>query len=100
MADLEKSDMERQVKAALMTALRRIISAIDQYWLTGYDQILESLEKLTGSFVRYPEAKPEIVKSGLETRLRNAVQDAANLITISVPTALMLTQSVSTYFSN
>ncbi|MBI1625177.1 hypothetical protein [Comamonas suwonensis] len=80
---LESDEMDAGLRNYVVRALRKILTAIDEYKLTGATPILESIEQAVGHVMVDPEYKNFLANAPLGQRVFNALQAAGSIVTVA-----------------
>lgn len=81
---LASVELDSEIRTYLARALRKILTAIEDYQLTGAAPILESIEQAVGHAMVDPEYKNFLTNSQLGQRVFDAFQVAGSIVTIAV----------------
>lgn len=90
---LESTQLNAELRIYLVRALRKVVTAIQEYRLTGATPILESIEQAVGHAMVDPEYKSFLSDSELGKRVFESLQAASSIVTVAVGMP-MLTQAV------
>jgi hypothetical protein len=78
---IQESDFEQEMKNYLVRSISIVINHIDEYFLTGYVPIVESLNAIYGKAVMEPDFKETIKKSDLN--VWEILSNASSVISVS-----------------
>lgn len=82
--DVIESNYDSEIKSYLSHSIRRIITAIDEYHITGVYPIADAIESTVGHTVLDSEFKEFMVSSDLGNRIFEILVALASCITIAV----------------
>lgn len=90
---LDSDQLNGELRTYLARALRKVVTAIQEYKLTGATPILESIEQAVGHVMVDPDYRSFLSDSELGKRVFEALQAASSIVTVagSLP---MLTQAI------
>lgn len=83
LTDVLASDIEDSLKTYVARALRKILTAIDEYKLGGAQPILESVEQAVGHAMVDPRYKSFLTDADLGKRVLDLLQAAGGLVTVA-----------------
>ncbi|WP_182286521.1 hypothetical protein [Comamonas testosteroni] len=81
---LKSAELDSEIRAYLARALRKILTAIEDFQLTGAAPILESIEQAVGHVMVDPEYKNFLINNQLGQRVLDAFQAASCIVTVAV----------------
>ncbi|MGS0680729.1 hypothetical protein ACVBIL_06180 [Shewanella sp. 125m-7] len=79
---IQESDFELNIKEFLVRSLNTVINHIDEYFLTGYVPIIESLNSIYGKAVIDTDFREAVNKSDLRQDIWSTLANASSVITI------------------
>lgn len=93
---LEAAELDDDLRVYLARALRKIITNIEEYELTGATPILESIEQTIGHAMVDAKYKSFLSDSALGRRILDALQAASGIVTVAVgiPALAQITQQL------
>lgn len=83
LTDVLASDIEEGLKSYVARALRKILTAIDEYKLGGAQPILESVEQAAGHVMVDPSYRSFLKDAELGQRVLDALQAAGGIVTVA-----------------
>ena len=84
LAEILHSDLDSSLKKFLVDHLRRIVSAIEDYSISGGSALLDSLEVVVGHAYLDPSYRTFLTSTELGARILESLSVAANLVTVAV----------------
>lgn len=87
---LEATEIPDDLRVYLGRALRKIITAIEEYELTGATPILEAIEQAVGHAMVDPVYKSFLTDADLGKRVFEALQAAAGIVTVATGMPLLM----------
>lgn len=81
---LKSAELDSEIRTYLARALRKILTAIEDFQLTGAAPILESIEQAVGHVMVDPEYKNFLINNHLGQRVLDAFQAASCIVTVAV----------------
>ncbi|MGR2871218.1 hypothetical protein [Vibrio vulnificus] len=75
--------MRLQFKKYIQHYMQKILTAIDDYLISGAQPILDALEATLGHAVLDPEFKEDLKETETGSKIREVLGDLANVVTIA-----------------
>lgn len=84
LSEVLESGIDERVKAYLVRSLRKMLTALEEYKLTGATEVLEVVERTVGHAMVDPEYRNFLLDSDLGKKVLDTLGAASNLMTVAV----------------